>query len=76
MAGRLPRWMRVGLWGALALFVIVQVVPYGRDHANPPVTEAAAFAPGPGLELARGACFDCHSDETAWPWYTNVAPAS
>jgi len=56
--------------------VAVQFVPYGRDHSNPPVTQAAAFAPGPGLELARGACFDCHSNETAWPWYTNIAPGS
>lgn len=76
MARRLPRWMRWGLVGALGAFVLIQLVPYGRDHANPPVTQAAAFAPGPGLELARGACFDCHSNETAWPWYTNIAPAS
>ena len=55
--------------------IVAQFVPYGRDHTNP-VTRAAAFAPGPGLELARGACFDCHSNETVWPWYTNVAPGS
>jgi mono/diheme cytochrome c family protein len=73
---RLPRVIRWAVWGGLALFAAIQLVPYGRDHTNPPVTEAAAFAPGPGLELARGACFDCHSNETAWPWYTSVAPAS
>jgi mono/diheme cytochrome c family protein len=67
------RW---GLVGALGAFLLIQLVPYGRDHTNPPVTQAAAFAPGPGLELARGACFDCHSNETEWPWYTNIAPAS
>jgi hypothetical protein len=22
------------------------------------------------------ACFDCHSNETKWPWYSNVAPFS
>ena len=22
------------------------------------------------------ACFDCHSNETTWPWYSNVAPVS
>jgi hypothetical protein len=27
-------------------------------------------------ELTRRACFDCHSNETRWPWYTNVAPVS
>ena len=26
--------------------------------------------------MAARACFDCHSNETTWPWYTNVAPAS
>ena len=24
----------------------------------------------------RGACMDCHSNETEWPWYSNVAPVS
>jgi hypothetical protein len=26
--------------------------------------------------LAQRACFDCHSNETIWPWYSNVAPMS
>ncbi len=26
--------------------------------------------------LAKRACFDCHSNETEWPWYSNVAPVS
>jgi mono/diheme cytochrome c family protein len=76
MASRLPRVIRWTFLGGIATFAAIQLVPYGRDHANPPVTEAASFVPGPGLELARGACFDCHSNETSWPWYTNVAPAS
>lgn len=76
MARRLPRWIRWGFLGLLAFFVAIQFVPYGRDHTNPPVAQAASFAPGAGLELARGACFDCHSNETQWPWYTNIAPGS
>jgi hypothetical protein len=27
-------------------------------------------------ELAVRACFDCHSNQTVWPWYSNVAPIS
>lgn len=72
----LPRWMKLTFWIGLALFAVIQFVPYGHAHANPPVTRAAAFGPGAGLDIARGACFDCHSNESTWPWYSNVAPMS
>jgi mono/diheme cytochrome c family protein len=73
---RLPRWIRRTFWISLGLFAAIQFVPYGRDHTNPPVTQAAAFGPGAGLDIARGTCFDCHSNETTWPVYSNVAPMS
>ncbi|HEY6566335.1 MAG TPA: heme-binding domain-containing protein [Actinomycetota bacterium] len=73
---RLPRWMRRTFWIGLGLFALIQLVPYGRDHANPAVTRAASFGSQAGTDLARGACLDCHSNETTWPWYSNVAPMS
>jgi hypothetical protein len=27
-------------------------------------------------QLAKRACYDCHSNETAWPWYSRIAPVS
>ena len=66
--------LRVGL-AALALLVLIQLVPYGRDHDDPPVTRAARLDPGTRAIVAE-ACADCHSNRTRWPWYTNVAPAS
>ncbi len=54
----------------------IQLVPYGRDHSNPPVVAEPAWA-GPNTRaLAARACFDCHSNETKWPWYSNIAPIS
>jgi len=58
--------------GALA----IQVVPYGRNHANPPVTREPAWDSPATRELAKRACFDCHSNETAWPVYASIAPVS
>jgi hypothetical protein len=67
-------WARsIGL-GLLVLLVVIQVVPYGRSHTNPPVTAEPGWDVPETRELAVRACFDCHSNETAWPWYTNVAP--
>jgi cytochrome c551/c552 len=60
----------------LALFLLIQLIPYGRNHANPPVTGEPAWDSPATRELAMRACFDCHSNETVWPWYSNVAPVS
>jgi hypothetical protein len=60
----------------LASFILIQLVPYGRDHTNPPVVAEPKWDSAQTRDLAKRACFDCHSNETVWPWYTNVAPAS
>ncbi|MCE1253436.1 MAG: heme-binding domain-containing protein [Anaerolineae bacterium] len=60
----------------IALFVLIQFVPYGRDHNNPPITQQVVWDSPQTEALARRACYDCHSNETVWPWYSNVAPMS
>lgn len=60
----------------LVLFGLIQLVPYGRDHANPPVVAEPNWDSPATRELAVRACYDCHSNETVWPWYSNIAPVS
>ena len=57
-------------------FLLVQLVPYGRDHSNPPVVQEPAWDSLQTRELAVRACGDCHSNDTTWPWYSNIAPVS
>ena len=64
------------LLSLVGLAVLIQFVPYGRDHSNPPVTAEPAWDSQRTRELAADSCFDCHSNLTEWPWYTNVAPMS
>jgi mono/diheme cytochrome c family protein len=59
-----------------AAFLLIQIVPYGRAHNNPPVVAEPNWDSPQTRELAARACFDCHSNETTWPWYSNVAPIS
>jgi len=70
----------VGL-GSLVLVVIllgllIQLVPFGKDHTNPPVVAEPAWDSPQTRALAQRACFDCHSNETVWPWYSRIAPVS
>lgn len=63
--------------GALfAFLVVLQFVPYGRGHSNPPVTQEPSWDSARTRALTATACFDCHSNQTHWYWYTNIAPIS
>jgi hypothetical protein len=64
------------LFTIVAAFTAIQVVPYGRNHANPPVQLEPAWDSAGTRELAVRACYDCHSNQTIWPWYSNIAPIS
>jgi len=70
------RFVKPLLLGAIALAALIQLIPYGRNHTNPPVTAEPKWDSATTRDLAKRACFDCHSNETAWPWYSNVAPVS
>jgi hypothetical protein len=54
----------------------MQLVPYGRTHSNPPTKQEPAWNSPRTRELAVRACFNCHSNQTTWPWYADVAPMS
>ena len=71
--GKVLLWVGLGLLGVA---VLVQLVPYGRGHANPPVTRDAPWPDGRARELATAACYDCHSNQTRWPPQRHVAPFS
>lgn len=57
----------------LIAFVLIQLVPVERT--NPPVVSDIKTSPEVKSVLKR-ACYDCHSNETVWPWYSRVAPVS
>jgi Haem-binding domain len=46
------------------------------SHENPPVQTTLNWDSPQTQNLATRACMDCHSNETAWPWYSYIAPAS
>lgn len=71
-----PKWLLIGL---VAAAVGIQLVP--TRHKNPPVEteftiEANTTMTPEVEEIFARACYDCHSNQTRWPWYSYVAPVS
>lgn len=64
------------IWWLLIFAVVIQLVPFGHSHTNPPVTKEPTWDSPETAKLFQRACYDCHSDHTTWPWYSNVAPVS
>jgi hypothetical protein len=64
---------RTAVFSLLALGILIQLIPIRRD--NPPATGSVA-APPEVMSILRRSCYDCHSNETIWPWYSRVAPVS
>lgn len=67
---RLARRVGVAL---VVILVGIQFVPI--DRTNPPV-KSEVDAPDEVAAILQRACYDCHSNETRWPWYSRVAPTS
>lgn len=65
--------LRRSILAVFVLLVLIQFVPVNRT--NPPVT-GDIVAPDLVREVLRSSCYDCHSYETRWPWYSRVAPVS
>lgn len=60
--------------GGLVLFVLIQFIPVNRT--NPAVTQEPKWSSPEARALVKTQCFSCHSNETTWPWYSYIAPAS
>ena len=67
---------------AVVFFVILAAAQFIRpERSNPPTdvsrTIQAQLGPASGVvAVLDRSCRDCHSNATAWPWYTQIAPAS
>ena len=75
----MKKWIRRAIYLGIPLALLLQFT--NPAHVKPQVTPghdvfAAATTPPEVVTLFRNACYDCHSSETEWPWYSYVAPVS
>lgn len=66
----------------IILFVLFIIIQFFRiDQTNPPINKGMDFltakrTPEALANNIRNACYDCHSNETKYPWYTNIQPVA
>ena len=60
----------------MVIGLAIQAVPYGRSHAQGPVTGEPQWVDAETRELMVRACFGCHSNQVEYPSYASVAPIS
>lgn len=58
------------------LLGLIQLIPFGHNHTNPPAVSEPTWDSPQTRQMAKDHCFQCHSNETLWPWYSKIAPAS
>lgn len=74
---RIARWARWALLFFLVAFIGIQFVgPKPTNPSTPAGASLLAKTPPDVKALLERSCRDCHSNETRWPWYSYVAPAS
>jgi len=60
----------------ISIFIIIQFIPYGKNHQNPKIVQEVNWNNKYTKQLFTKACAACHSNNTVWPWYSNIAPVS
>jgi hypothetical protein len=68
---RLIKWLIILLAGVVIITVGALLL-----ETNPPVTNEPAWDSPQTRALAQRACFDCHSNQTNWPWYDKLPVGS
>lgn len=67
--------MKIVLYFVICVAIAIQFIR--PDFKNPPVDESVALNSDPHvMNVLQTSCYDCHSNETKYPWYQNVAPVS
>jgi hypothetical protein len=70
------RTLKIALGWLLAGFILIQFI---RIDVPPPPKATPADeiqAPPKVMAILKRSCYDCHSNETKWPWYSKIAPIS
>lgn len=75
----MKKLIKISLGVLAGILILMQF--FRIDKTNPPIDSAITFQqieqpPTTVSEILKTSCYDCHSHQTEYPWYSNIAPVS
>ena len=59
----------------VAILLLLQLIPV--EKTNPQINSQSTLNTNISvMKILKKSCYDCHSNETKWPFYTSIAPFS
>ena len=73
----MKKFIKILIPSLLVIFCLLQLTNPSRTNPSAKADFLDALHPPPEVATAlTQACYDCHSYQTRWPWYSHVAPVS
>ncbi|MCB1123225.1 MAG: heme-binding domain-containing protein [Verrucomicrobiae bacterium] len=69
----MKKFLKITFYVFIAAFLLIQLKPVDRSN---PKEIADSTIPDEVKVILKAKCYDCHSNEVHWPWYSYVAPVS
>ena len=68
--------MKKLILGLIAIIVAIQFVHPEKNESNDNTFDISTryTIPVPVKETLKNACYDCHSNLSTYPWYSNIQP--
>lgn len=74
----MKKYIKPALWALAGLFVLAQFIRPEKNQSNEHPAHIRNRFPAPeNVEtILQAACYDCHSNNTRYPWYTGIQPVA
>jgi len=73
----MKKWLKLSLWVVFIVLVGIQFVPVQRNEIKLATSSDFIEKYQPPVKIGnmlRSSCYDCHSNQTTYPWYSNIQP--
>lgn len=76
----MKRFLKLFFGILLVLLILIQFYPKSNNNLSPGIhlndISLVHHVPGPVQQILKTSCYDCHSNHTFYPWYSNIQPVS